>query len=273
MNTINQIIILFILLLLINNLVEGKLVEKIKSLFTKCKSKVEKFIGLTYTNSKGVYFGNAEFPYNEQKDFTYLSNNSPDEVSYNLYRFLNSLVIPNVNNYAMFAANSERLQDDDMNNNVINSIMKIFNTSGYNFSNIQIIDDIYYYENTRGKDIEPFSFTADVSYRNNEIGQIKVYMEAFFKRETNMFVILNIRLQDIQYANGAESKENIWYPMQMYKIQPHEIEAMEDTKKLAEKMDDSFNNYFVKRDDNELFIKPDYETENSLIPSYVNLDD
>ena len=275
MNTINQIIILLILFLLINNLVEGKLLEKVTLLFNNCKSQVENFIGLTYPNSKGVYFSTPQFGYDNQKDFTYLSNSDANEVSYNLYRFLNNIVTPNVNNYSMTADNTEKLQDNDMDKNIIKGISKSFNNQIYNFSNIKLLDDIYYYNNTRGKDIEPFSFTADVKYRGKYIGKIKLYIEAFLKREDNTFVILNLRLQDIKYANDIKIKDNIWYPqkeIKMYQITPHEVEAMEDTKKLADKMDDSFNNYFVKRNDNELFIEQNNETD-SLIPSYVNLDD
>jgi hypothetical protein len=61
--------------------------------------------------------------------------------------------------------------------------------------------------------------------------------------------------------------------MNKYNINSHEIDAIEKTKELSDKMDDSFNNYFVKRADNELFIKPENDTEDSLIPSYINLDE
>jgi hypothetical protein len=259
MNTINQIIILVILFLLINYLVEGKLVEKLFLLFSKCKADVEKFI----PNTPG-------FPYHNQKDFCFLTHRECNEITYNLYRFLNNIVTPNINNYSMTSYNSERQTSDTIKNNIIKQLSKLLNKDNYTFSNIIILDDIYYYDNTRGIDIEPFSFTANLSYKNKNIGKIKIYIESYLKKEKNTLTILNIRLQDLQIINDAPK---VGAPIDMFKITPHEVDAMEKTKKLATKMDDSFNNYFVKRTENELFIKSDNHTEDSMIPSYVNLDD
>jgi hypothetical protein len=272
MNTINQIIILIILFLLINYLVEGKLVEKIYLLFNNCKTNIENFMGSTITNNKGVYFNTPDFPYQNQKDFCFLTHRECNEETYNLYRFLNNLVSPNINNYSMTSYNSERKTSANIKNNIITQLSKLLNQNYYKFTNIVILDDIYYYNNVRGIDIEPFSFTANVNYKNKNIGKIKIYMETYLKKETKILTILNIRLQDLQYIDDNEVSKNS-AAIDMLKITPHEIDAMEKTNKLAVKMDDSFNNYFVKRTENELFIKSDNHTEDSLIPSYVNLDE
>ena len=48
MNLVNKILILVILILLINHLTEGKIIETINRYFSTCKNNVENFIGLTY---------------------------------------------------------------------------------------------------------------------------------------------------------------------------------------------------------------------------------
>ena len=40
---------------------------------------------------------------------------------------------------------------------------------------------IYYYENYRGKEFEPFIFTTDIMYNNKNIGNITMVIDCFLR--------------------------------------------------------------------------------------------
>ena len=293
MNLINKILILIILILTINYLSEGKITEIIKRYFTTCKINIENFMGIT-TSDKCITPTAPNIPYQSQKDFPYLNNNdynNLDDESYDLYKFLNEMITPNVNNYELTNSSNKRIKaSDDLYKEICTHIYNIFNCKKFKFNNIKFPTDIYYYKNPRGKDIEPFEFKADVNYKNKFIGSVIIYLECFIYSDklynkslkSGYFSINNIKLLNRTYPDGI-NKKKVWNTL--YKLdtddnyfsldndnnddncngnndEPQNIgkaekEAIEVNNKLTNQMVESFENHFVSRENyDDLFIKP-----------------
>lgn len=294
MNLINKILILIIILVVINHLSEGKILNIFQNFTNMCK---EQFMGITYTNNKGVYYNHIPTPYQRQLDFPYLNHNdinNLDDETYHLYKFINDKVTPNVNNYELTKSNDIRIPvNKELENEIRENIIRIFNSQGYKFNNIQILDKLHYYDNPRGKEIEPFNFEAIVTYKGKPLGSMTINIESFIREDklykkpmkSGYFTITNIRLMDRKYPDG-KSREKVWnsrYRINSRKTNPtkEEFRAIKENNKMINKMTESFNNHFVNREDfDDLFIKPNNsfktegfmnDTDNSLIPSIVEL--
>ena len=270
MNIIYTLIILTIIIFIINYLTEGKLLNN-------CKSICEKFIG--NDNAKTLPFtGQLDFPY-----MNYNTNDIFDTDTYNLYNFINSLIAPNINQYELTPSQPQKIMADKKMYSVIVNYIKTSTNSGYFiFDEIKILDNIFYYNNPRGKEIEMCKFSANVSLNNGLrkrfIGNLVFMLDLFihediYKKydtytnsslENNFIAIINIKL----LGNISKASNDI----------PNKKKAIniKKAKDINKKMNDSFNNYFVNRDvyDN-LFIKPAEpniinDTENSLIPSAID---
>jgi hypothetical protein len=300
MNLTNKVLILIIVVFLINHLTEGKIIETLKGYLAICQKNIEAFIGIDSEETLNA----PNVPYARQLDFAYLNRNDIDNLddeTYNLYNFVNNLVTPNVNNYDLTKSdNDEYIADDTFKNDLVTHLNKIFNCRGYRFNNITLLDELIYFNNPRGKDIQPFTFKANVSYQGNPVGSVVLYVESFlrqdkyFSSKNGFLTITNIRLQDRTYPDN-KNKEKVWYSA--YKLKPtqmpnksrkrqlnptkNEKEAIREAVNLASKMNDSFNSQFVDRDNlDHLFIKPQEthktdgflnDTDNSLIPSIVDI--
>ena len=179
MNIINKILILIILIFLINHLSDGQIIKIIKNTFCTCKTKVDHFIGLTNnasTDNHSVIVPNI--PYQTQKDFPYNNNNDTlDDDTYDLYKFLNNLITVNVNMYELTQDNSNRLKvSDNFKKEIYDELNKIFNCGEYSFNDITFLSELYYYNNNTGKTIEPFEFKSNIAYKNKTIGSIVYIM-------------------------------------------------------------------------------------------------
>ena len=304
MNLINKILILVILILLINHLSEGRIIETIKRYFFNCKTNVENFMGITY--AQNCIKPNApNIPYQRQKDFPYLNKTQPDmldDESYDLYKFLDEMVTPNVNNYELTKSSDVRMKASEaLEKEIYTHINNILNCKNFKFNRIKFLSNIYYYKNPRGQDIEPFEFSADVSYKNKFIGSVIINLECFIRAdkfyrkpmESGFLSIINIKLINRTYPDGV-TKEKVWNTLyklepneQYLKIDQHEPRTIEKSEKdaiavnnkLTDKMVESFENHFVSRENyDDLFIKStsptkhvsfQLDTENSLIPSII----
>lgn len=301
MNMINKILILVIMIFVINHLMNGQILNTIKGLFTSCNT--EKFIGATYTNKKGVYSNVPQVPYDSQKDFAYINQNDIDELddeTYRLYRFINNMVTPNINIYELTSSRGKKIKaSNELVKEIIVHLERIFNCSGYKFSNLKLLDQIVYYENPRGKELESFNFSSDVTYHNKSIGSVVINIESFLREDkfyqnhmkSGFLAITNIRLANRIHPNGVNKEKKIvsGYKLE-YSMSPsrnqskinkpihptkNQHQAIEKNNKMMTKMNESFKNHFVPRENfDELFIRPQTNTEafmndtdNSLIPT------
>lgn len=315
MNMINKILILVIVIFLINHLTDGKILETIKSYFIICKEKAEGFIGLTYTNKNGVYSNHPAIPYELQRDFPLINKNDPnylDDESYKLYGFMKNLI--NVNTNFSELTPSRELSvpaDKSLINDIMNQLSKVLNCHGFRFNNIKLLDNIFYRENHRGKEIELFGISADVSYRGKSMGSVVMNFETFLRRDifcpkefTNgLLTITNVKLIERKHPGGITKEKIIKSPyivtdtsgpggcvesptkylkgIKPMKQTTAQKKAIQKTHEMAARMTESFNNHFVGRENyDDLFIKPTNsyvtegfmnDTDNSLIPSIVEL--
>ncbi len=315
MNMINKILILIIIIFVINHLTEGQILNTLKRYLAICQEKMEGFIGLTYTNKKGIHPNVPQIPYESQRDFAYINENDIDNLddeTYRLYRFINNMVTPNVNMYELTASRGKRIKaSGDLQKEILGHLERIFNCAGYSFSNVKILDPIVYYENPRGKEIEPFNFSSNVSYQGKSIGSVVINIESFLREDkfyykpmkSGFLTITAVRLSNRKHPNNI-NKEKKWvsaYKLERDNREPTGVspsrpvseikkpmrpsksqqKAIEQTQKMASKMTESFNDHFVSRENfDDLFIKPSHQhvtegfmndTDNSLIPSIVEL--
>jgi len=275
---IKKILLLLLLIFLIHYLSEGQLINKINNYFNNCKNTIENFIDIA--NMKIFKPAAPDVPFQLQKDFQYNNQsdvNNLDEDTYNLYKFLNSIITIGVNTYELTPSNNIRLKvSDEFKKEIYDQLNKQFNCNclGYKFNNIKILSDMYFYENSRGAEIEPFEISANVSLKGVPIGSVIIYIECFMKKDkfyynstnSGYLAILNIKLLKRIYSDG-KSKEQIW--KSAYKLIP----SNQDTTPIQQIRVESFTNNYTN--ENDIFIKSDNQyqndTEDSLIPSNIEL--
>lgn len=241
MNTINKCLILIIFLFLINHLTNNKLVDIIKN----C-------LNISYKSSNKNLL-------------------NEDEILY-FNKYINNLIVPKILTLPPRKPEKRILANDNFERLLVNYLYNTFNSRGYTFNNIRLLNKIYYYDNITIKDIEPFNFGSSITYENNNLGTFIFYVDAYIRRDRNVdnLIITNIRFENDNY-------QNINQPNTRYQSTNNEIRAIERNNSLTKKMEESFNNNFVNRNNyDDLFIKPNKpyknesffnDTDNSLIPT------
>jgi hypothetical protein len=263
MNLINKILVLIIILFIINRLANNNLSEMLTNAIFNCKSKVENFMGLTYTNKKGVYTNTPIIPYQSQRDFSHINKDVDeklDEESYNLYKFLDSLIRPNNNMYELTVSNVERYEaSQDFIDKLKDNLSRILNCNDYKFMDIKILDDIILLKNPRGIEIEPFRINADISYKEKILGNVVLQIESFYRYDKIGYKNKDpglLTFQSIKLVERKHIKE---------KIAPKIETAYTLDEKYNVEIKESFDDMFVNIDD--------IESENSIIPSTVKFSD
>lgn len=273
---INKILLLLLLIFLIHYLSEGQIINKINNYFNNYKNTIENFMGLSNPFKPAA----PDIPFQLQKDFQYNNQsdiNNLDEDTYNLYKFLNSIITVGVNTYELTPSNNIRLKvSEEFKKEIYEQLNKQFNCNcvEYKFNNIKILSDMYFYENSRGGEIEPFEFSADVVFKGSPIGSVVIYIECFMKKDkfyynpknSGYLAILNIKLIKRIYSDG-KSREQIW--KSAYKLIPSNQDTRNNNSSTSQQINvESFTN-------NDVFIKTDdqyqNDTEDSLIPSNIEL--
>lgn len=285
MNIINKILILIILIFLINHLSDGQIIKIIKNTFCTCKTKVDHFIGLTNnasTDNPNVIV--PSIPYQTQKDFPYNNNNDTlDDDTYDLYKFLNNLITVNVNMYELTQDNSNRLKvSDNFKKEIYDELNKIFNCGEYSFNDITFLSELYYYNNNTGKTIEPFEFKSNIAYKNKTIGSIVIYIECFMRKDkfyyqpnqTGYLTIQSIKLINRTYSDG-KTKEKIW--RSAYKLIPTKNEDSIIEEKVFQYQNENENEnveseslkHINNKNENQA-IKQNIELSNKMVESFNN---
>ena len=264
MNLINTILILIIIIFLINYFSNGQIFSTINRIFNNLRQNVESFTGKQYSCASN---NNINVPFATQLDFPYINKSDPSKINeetYGLYDFINSIVTKNINIYELTPSYGERTKvTTNMETEIINKLLIIFNCKGYSFNNIKLNEHIYYYENYRGKEFEPFIFTTDIMHNNKNIGNITMVIDCFLRydKKNNLLTITSLK---IIKRNTYDKIKN---------------QAIQQNKELTSKMNNTFNDICISNNDNDLFIKQpikkqvsfenfeNNETDNSLIPS------
>jgi len=278
MNLINKVLILGIIIVLINHLTDGSIINTLKRYKTICVEKMSNLI----PNDSDV----KQIPFANQLDFPYINQNDPeelDEETYNLYRFLDSRVRRQIYNYELTLNHNEVIEmPDDMLRYVIKSLHETFNSNKYEFKNIKLSERLQYTANHRGKEIIPFKMSADVFYDKKPIGSVVLQIDSFIHEHLKggLFSILNIKLISRKHVGKNKEKEmrqtiyradiNKDKDIKLQKKQQNK--AMEENKQLNNMMNESFNS-FNYDEPNDLFIKSNKTHNDDIDIPTVNISD
>lgn len=252
MNLINTILILIIIIFFINYFSNGQIITTLKRIFNSSINNLESFSGkqtLCYKSNQ------LDFPYVNNTDIENL-----DKETYNLYEYINYIVTKNSNMYKLEPSFTNRIKvDNNLQNNIKNILYNLFNNKGYNFDNIELNQDIYYYDNNRGKEFEPFIFTTNIYNNNKHVGNFTFLLDCFliYNKNNNLLSINNLKIIKRNYPDKIKQS------------------AVLKNKELNFKMNNTFNNLPITNN-NDLFINQptkkhvkfeSNDTDNSLIPS------
>ena len=267
---INKIIVLGIIVILINHLGANILVTIVMNCYNYIRSlfKFEQFIGLAYNKVKGINWSTPNVPYATQPDFPWITGGSVrnlDELSYDLYTFLNTLVSLNFKTYDMAVPDSKPvLMNPQQAQFVKSNIMSRLNSRTFKFNNEQFPTQIYYQTTNRGMSVVPFQMTVNVidDRNNTNLGMATLYIESYLRNDniksTWILDITNIKLT---HLNGNLFKSD--------KLLGKSLFAMKQPEQFTNtsKTNNNFNDLFIKNyDDN---IKITYDDD--LIPDQVDL--
>jgi len=216
---INKIIILIIILLIINSLSNGNIIAKIKEILSS--------YSLLNKKSKNLSLSINKYKHTNEN---------------NLQLFMSNLI--NNNNTKFTILKKKNLE---ANSEIINKLWKYisttFNCSNYKFTNIQIIDSIYYNLYNEGSVFEPFRIKTDVIFNNKNLGKYILLIECCYDNVNNYFVFNKIKILIHEYPNN--------------------------------KFNNKLNNIFIKSNDNDNNNdnnnNDNNDTDNSLIPSNIEL--
>ena len=262
MNLINTILILIIIIFLINYFSNGQILTTLKRIFSSCQQNIESFTG----KQQGCYPSNAmNIPFANQLDFPYINNTNTknvDSETYAVYEFLNDIVTKNANSYDLTPSFGERIKvSKEIETQIINILSSMFSCKGYHFNNIQLNQDIYYYNNYRGKEIEPFIFTTDIMNNDKKISNFTLLIDCFLRydKKTDQLTIKNLK---IIKKNTVDKIQEV---------------ARQKNIKITNDMNNTFSDISISNDNNDLFIKPPINVKkqvsfqnnetDSLIPS------
>lgn len=193
MNLINIILILIIIIFLINYFSNGCVITTLKRIYKSCIISKEPF-----TNKELVCYKDniVNVPFAEQQDFPYINNSNLDKETYEIYEFINSIITKNTNIYELTSSSSKRIKvNNNVQNEILNKLSSLFNKN-YSFNNIKLNQDIYYYDNHRGKELEPFIFTADIMNNNKFINNYTFLINCFLRYDVknNLLSITNLKI-------------------------------------------------------------------------------
>lgn len=240
MKLLNIILILIIIIFLINYFSNGQIIANLKRIFSSCKQNIESFTG----KKNNCYPSNIiKTPFASQPEFPYINNvdyNNIDKETYELYEFINEIVTKNINNYELTPSFSERKKvSKDIEMEIINILSNIFSCKGYYFNNIKINQDIYYYDNYRGKEFEPFIFTTDIMRNNKNLGNITLLIDCFLRhdRQNNLLTFKNLKI----------IKRN--------SVDKNQQKAIQTNNQIKIHMNNTFDDIQIPNN-NDLFIKP-----------------
>lgn len=211
---INKILILIIILVIINYICNGEIVNTIRTQIENFKNLIYKnvnttenfrqtsFYGRTFSGIKPghlttpstIHDNNMPYVYTQKEEIDVLSKTNilknPDIKR--LYFFLHSMVNVNVNSYELTSSNTRpiRLSKNDS-ECILKYFQKNFNCNNFRFDNLVILDSLIYYENPRGKELRPFRICADVYLENRPLGKMTIYVEMFLRMDSMFYGPIN----------------------------------------------------------------------------------
>jgi hypothetical protein len=186
--------------------------------------------------------------------------------TYNLNKFINSLVQINKEFPSLINLQSIRcIADRKLFNQIMLYINNILNSGVYRFINLKVFDNIYYYKFNNNRYIEIFKFTADVYLEKNILGNlifaIELLMKDNFENKSSYskddMLIINFKFLGNNNSNNNLLSNELFDKLFIKTERKIDIESILDFT-VSNDSKDKLKNVYV-------------ETENSLIPSIVNI--
>jgi hypothetical protein len=238
------IIKIILLIIIVNFITDGKIFKMIKNTLNCFFNKPESF----------TTFG--------------VDNYDIQKYIYNIYK--NSL-----NNKLEYKTSSTRVKASKEQINMLLMLLeKKLSNNIYKFKNLQLLNNnVFYYRNENGYQINLLEIKTKVFYNDNDMGEIGLSI-GFFLYKNNNINITNIKIINIKQELNLEpdysdlfinNQENV-----SYKPTNKELNALKKTQELSNIMEDSVSNLFIKNNEeyNDLFINQESETEYDLTSSY-----
>lgn len=122
--------------------------------------------------------------YDDQKDFHYHSENLQSAEADELYKFLQTMVSPNVNQYDLTSSFSKKHKSDKDGEKTLLKFLelKLNNSeSSRRISNIKILDKVYYFKNQMALEIVPLQISGEYFLKNKSLGNVKLQIEITFR--------------------------------------------------------------------------------------------
>ena len=176
--------ILFLIVIgLLFSLCRDSILNTLKNLYNKLSNCNENFEGqkaLVDTNA------NTDLPvkYPAQKDFPYHSENLQSPEADELYKFLQSMVSPNVNQYDLTTPYSKKYKSDKKSELTLQKFLNIkLNNSSSNkkLENIEFLESIYYFKNQMSLELVPFQIEGEYIKNDKKMGKVKLQLEISFR--------------------------------------------------------------------------------------------
>ncbi len=113
-----------------------------------------------------------------------------------LYTFIEKMVTIDVDDYFLTVSDSEQqLFSENELNKIKTIIFNKLNSGSFKFTDLNIQGPVVYYNNSSGKEVNPFSFTVNC---DNNIGQIQIYISIDIRndvvRNASYIVIKKLRI-------------------------------------------------------------------------------
>jgi hypothetical protein len=122
--------------------------------------------------------------YDDQKDFHYHSENLQSAEADELYKFLQTMVSPNVTQYDLTSSFSKKHKSDKAGERTLLKFLelKLNNSeSSRRISNIKILDKVYYFKNQMALEIVPLQISGEYFLKNKSLGNVKLQIEITFR--------------------------------------------------------------------------------------------
>ena len=178
-------LILFIFILGVICIFSNKPISKIfKNMYKKLINCYEKFTCDSKENKALVNTNTKISKYDTQTDFQYHSENLQSAEADELYKFLQTFVAPNINNYDLTSSFSKKYKSDKISEQTLLKFLdlKLNNSlSLRKIVNIKLVDKIFYFKNQMSLELVPLQISGEYIIKNKSYGKVKLQLELGFK--------------------------------------------------------------------------------------------
>ena len=165
--------------------------------------------------------------YDAQKDFQYHSENLQSAEADELYKFLQSMVSPNVNQYDLTSSFSKKYRSDKDGEKTLLKFLELKlnnSSSSKRIVNIKLNDKIHYFKNQMSLEIVPFQISGEYFNKNKSLGKVKLQLElgfrfdqpssvfmsqTVFNKRMGVFKFNRIILTNHHFGKEPETKKNL----------------------------------------------------------------